>query len=130
MNYLLDTDVIIDYLNKKGEAYQLIEELLNREAVFISVVTLTEVRAGWDKETTRKFLPAVSALFPTISVDDEIALHAGEQLKTYAQQGKTLSVADTLIGATAYLHECCLVTRNVKDFPMPYLHLLNPQTKQ
>jgi predicted nucleic acid-binding protein len=65
--------------------------------------------------------PILKALFPTIDVTAKIADYAGEQWNRYRAQGVTLSTTDTLIASTAILNDFCLVTRNVKDFPMSEL---------
>jgi predicted nucleic acid-binding protein len=37
--------------------------------------------------------------------------------------GRVLGTPDTVIAATAYLHDYSLVTNNAKDYPMPELKL-------
>ncbi len=68
-----------------------------------------------EKERTERF---VSELEP-YDVTTEIARYAGLLKKRVAGQGETLSLADTLIGATAIVYRITLVTDNRKDFPMP-----------
>jgi predicted nucleic acid-binding protein len=123
MTYLLDSDVVIDYFKKREPYFGLVAGLLHKEQVVISVVTLTEVRGGWDASQTAILRPVMGDLFDIVDVTVAIADLAGEHIKKYSQQGRTLSTTDTLIAATAMHHGYCLMTRNVKDFPMPELHL-------
>lgn len=43
-----------------------------------------------------------------------------------AQSARTLPTADSMLIATALIHNLTLVTRNTKDFNFPSLQLLNP----
>jgi predicted nucleic acid-binding protein len=123
MTYLLDSDVVIDYFKKCEPSFGFIASTLTSEHVAISTITLTEVRAGWDRAQADFLRPLLGDLFEIIDVTVAIADLAGEQIKKYAEVGKRLSTTDTLIAATALHYDYCLVTRNLKDFPMPELHL-------
>jgi predicted nucleic acid-binding protein len=121
--YIADSDVIIDFFNKHNTVPNNMEQFLRKEKVVISAITFMEVRRGWNPEQTKKMRPILMALFPVIDVTTEIADYAGEQWNRYRSQGMTLSTTDTLIAATAILNHFCLITRNIKDFPMPELNL-------
>jgi predicted nucleic acid-binding protein len=123
MTYLLDSDIIIDYFKKREPSFGFVAQILHKEQVVISAITLTEVRAGWDAAQAATLRPILSALFDIVEVTVPIADRAGEQIKKYAQEGRQLSTTDTLIAATALEYDFCLVTRNIKDFPMTELHL-------
>jgi predicted nucleic acid-binding protein len=58
-----------------------------------------------------------------VPVAKEIAEQAGIWRQEYKSQGLTLGTPDTVIAATAYLHDYSLVTNNAKDYPMPELKL-------
>jgi predicted nucleic acid-binding protein len=119
--YLADSDVLIDFFNRHNPGRGMLERLMERERVVISVITLMEVRRGWNPDQAKKLRPILRALFPTMDVTAKIADYAGEQWNLYKSRGVTLSATDTLIASTAILNDFCLVTRNVKDFPMPEL---------
>jgi hypothetical protein len=123
MTYLLDSDVVIDYFKKREPYFGLVAGLLATEQVSISAITLAEVRGGWDVSQAAILRPIMGDLFDIVDVTVAIADLAGKQIKKYAQQGRTLATTDTLIAATAMQHGYCLMTRNVKDFPMPELNL-------
>jgi predicted nucleic acid-binding protein len=58
-----------------------------------------------------------------VPVTKEIAEQAGIWRQEYKSKGKQLGTPDTVIAATAYLHDYSLVTNNTKDYPMPELKL-------
>jgi predicted nucleic acid-binding protein len=122
MTYLLDSDVVIDYFKKREPSFGFIANLLTTERVVISAITITEVRAGWDEAQATVLRPLIGDLFEIADVTVAIADLAGEQIKKYSKRGQHLSTTDTLIAATALHNEYCLVTRNIKDFPMPELN--------
>jgi len=45
-------------------------------------------------------------------------MHAGQDRYSFARRGRTLSITDMLVAATAREHQAILVTGNVKDYPM------------
>lgn len=52
-----------------------------------------------------------------------IARLAGEMRNAWAQKGRTLTLADTIVAATAIDRGCALLTGNRKDFPMREVRL-------
>jgi len=58
-----------------------------------------------------------------LSIDKHIADEWGRLL---AKVERTLPAIDSLITATACNHRLTIVTRNVKDFDLPGIDILNP----
>src|SRR5215211_6559844 len=110
MTYLLDSDILIYYFKKKDPVIEMVERLLNSSDVVISAITFTEVRAGWSDDQAKEWLPVVKDLLPVIEVSFAIAEHAGYQIKTSSQRGRTGTTTDGIIVATALLNGFCLVT--------------------
>ena len=54
-------------------------------------------------------------------VDRELGRYAGLLKNEWAKQGRTLSIPDVIIAATALAYKLVLMTDNRKDFPMPQL---------
>lgn len=117
--YLLDSNILMDFFKKKDFAVSLIEMLAEEGNLVVSILTVTELRAGWTDEQTKFFLPRFYKLVNIKNITLEIAELAGKFRKDYKSKGVTLPVIDTLIAATAIIEEYKLVTRNKKDFPMP-----------
>lgn len=120
MKALLDTNILIDYLNGVLAARK---ELDRYESRSISIVTWMEVLAGGqpeDEAQVRQFL----ANFDLIDVDGQVAERA-----VALRRSHRIKLPDAIIWATAQVHSMLLVTRNEKDFPadmpgvrFPYRH--------
>jgi len=104
---LIDTNILIDFLRGVPEANR---ELDRYESPLISLITWIEVMAGTTAETeiaARAFL----ATFELVEIDARIAESAVQ-----IRKAKRLKLPDALIAATAQVHQCLLVTRNLRDF--------------
>jgi toxin FitB len=117
--YLLDTNILIDYFNQMPKVEQFIDHLIEESTASISLITLAELRVGWTDEQEVLVYPRIAVVFTVEHITIQAALTAGKFRRMYRGEGRKLSLADMLIAATAYEHNLCLVTRNVKDFPMP-----------
>lgn len=119
--YLIDSDVLMDFFKKKDYAVDLIEKLVMEDSLAISILSITELRAGWNNEQTKYFVPRLYELMEIKNLNQRIAELAGQFRWQYKAKGISLPTVDVLIAATAILEKCQLVTRNKKDFPMPEL---------
>ena len=122
-SYLVDSDVLIDFFNKREEATNLLYKFLSEFSVAISVLSLMELRAGWNKKQRDIYFPLLFDLFTVKVVTGEVAELAGSIRYDYKRKGVVLSGIDCLIASTAILGNYILVTKNVKDFPMRELTL-------
>jgi predicted nucleic acid-binding protein len=123
MRLLLDTSVLIDALRRRRGRRQWLAELVRAgHTLATSALNLAEVYAGMRPEEearTKAFLNALECHEITASV----AKMAGKLKSQWARQGRTLTLADTMVAAVALEQDCPLATDNRKDFPMPRLHL-------
>ena len=117
--FLVDSDVIIWYLRGRPQDKLLIKELATKGRLYMSVVTITEVRAGITKNADN-ILKLLKIIFVPININGEVAQIAGE----YRQKYK-IGIADMLIAASAALTNSKLVTYNKKHFPMKEVKLYN-----
>ena len=97
--------------------------LREKGKVYSSILTVTELRAGWITEAATRFMPIFYAQTKIVNISLEVAELAGKFLKDYKAKGISLPTVDTMIAATAILGNFQLVTRNKKDFPMKQLKL-------
>ena len=105
---LLDSVILIDYLNALPEAVAFVDET---PGCVISVITMAEVLAGTDEAgfaATAAFLRS----FPVFSINGVIAEKAGR-----LRREEPWKLPDALQAAVAQHYGWPLVTRNTKDFP-------------
>ena len=110
---LLDTNILIEVLKNNEE----IVELLNgmQEEFAISSITQMELYYGaFNKAEIRK-LEKFFANFEIIYLNEEIARVATDLIKRYAKS-HNLDIPDSLIAASAIVHNCTLFTLNKRDF--------------
>jgi predicted nucleic acid-binding protein len=123
MTLLLDTTVLIDVLRNRHNRRTLLAQLVEQNhTLATSALNLGEVYAGMRPEEaadTDAFLGSLEC-FPITAT---IARHAGSLKRSHEQRGRTLTLADMIVAATALTHGCSLMTDNSKDFPLPELTL-------
>lgn len=133
MNYLLDTNVISELKRPKPNG-QVVDwfATAGKESLYLSVLTLGEIRKGIDKLADGQKKQALS-----VWLEKELPLWFDSRLlvvdagvadcwgKLQAQINRPLPAIDSLLAATALHHNLCLVTRNVSDFDYPGLTILN-----
>lgn len=138
MNYLIDTCVLSEYVKKTPD--NLVIEWLNQqrfETLFLSAITVAEIKKGICriKLSQPKRHKALTHWLNTIEVkfSGQILPITNEVLNNWAEisanaelQGQKMAVMDSLIAATAYTHKLILVTRNVDDFKMAPVEIMNP----
>ena len=134
MKYLLDTNVISE-LKRPQPNPQVLNwfETVNHEFLYLSVLTLGEIRKGIEKlpesQRKNKLRYWLDKELPNwfgkrlLPINIEIALAWGG---LQAQMNRPLPAIDSLLAATALHHDLCLVTRNTKDFIYPNLIVINP----
>jgi predicted nucleic acid-binding protein len=115
---LLDTNIIIDYLNGIEAAR---DEIERYDAVLISTITWMEVMVGANEDeaaTIKSFL----AQFVQLPLTADIAERA-----VLIRRQTRMRLPDAIIWASAKSENALLVSRNSKDFPpdapgvrMPY----------
>lgn len=122
-SYLLDTNIIIDYGKQMPGVVELVERLVREQRAQVSIITMAELCVGWPDERADVLYEEVATLFPVAGIARAEAQAAARFRRRSQAVGQTLGIADVLIGATAYTHNLCLVTRNIRDFPMPEVQL-------
>lgn len=134
MSYLLDTNVISETIRRQQNKLVIgWLEQIPAEALFVSVLTLGELRKGIerlaDKKRREKLRLWLEHELPAwfegrvLPVDLAVAERWGRLL---AEVGSSVPTIDSLLVATALHYELRLVTRNVRDFDYPGLEVINP----
>jgi len=137
MAWLVDTNVISE-ARKGSNCDPHVADWLARQAGelhYISAISMMEVKLGIELAQNRnpEFAAVLEAWYETklkarfqgkvLQVDLEVA-----EVCARLHAVRTRSFRDSLIGATALLHDLRLVTRNVKDFQGMGVSLVNPWT--
>ena len=113
--FLLDTDVLIDYLRGRPDAVAFVSGAGWR--LQISSVTVAELYVGVREGDERTYLERLISILEIIDITPAIAMQAGLWRRDYGKSHGT-GLMDTLIAATAYHAGSTLVTLNTKRFPM------------
>src|SRR5262245_33107355 len=122
--YLLDTDAIIDYLKGFPSSVAFIQGLHQRgETLAVCDIVIGEVYAGLHPQDRAKAAVLLNTLM-FLPTNPTIAQQAGEWRYAFAKQEVQLATSDTLVAATAYIHQATIVTANVKDYPMKEVAVL------
>lgn len=108
----------------------------DEDRVFVSVITLAEVRYGIERLVTsarRKRLNEwLEQELPSrfegriLNVDNRVADACGRTIARAEGLGRRIEAMDALIAATAEIHDLTLVTRNVSDFESVLKVVINP----
>ena len=109
MNWLLDSNILIDYLNGIQHAAAVLKE---PEASCISRISWIEVLVGTADTDEQRAVRTWLARFSVVEIDAAVAETAIELRRAHR-----LRLPDALIWACARCHSLVLVSRNTRDFP-------------
>jgi len=136
MKYLLDTHILSETL--RPQPSKNVQKWLTEaspESLYVSILTLGEIRRGIEKIKACKqkslLLLWLEQELPgwfgenILPIDTEIAERWGYLTASISSQNP-LNAIDSLLAATALTHNCVMVTRNVKDFIVPGLEVVDP----
>lgn len=116
MILLLDTTVLIDALKPRAPRRALLVELISSgHRLTTAAVNVVEVYAGIRPEevmVTTSFFERLHC-YP---MTESIARRAGQMKSSHARAGRTFSLTDMMVAATALEHGLPVVTDNHKDF--------------
>ena len=108
MRAIIDSDVLIDYLQGFDKAKRELDRYSPRE---ISIVSWMEIMIGADTPEEEKACREFLSTFVIHQLSVEIATEAVQLRKTFR-----VRLPDAIVWATARINSCLLVTRNAKDF--------------
>jgi len=137
MSFLLDTDVLSEPMTKRPDPRVLAWlALVDEDQVFVSMVTITELRygverlaAGKRRERLDRWLrkDLISRFDGRIlPVDLRIAAACGGLMARSESMGRPIEARDAFIAATAEVHGLTLVTRNTSDFEPTLKAIMSP----
>jgi predicted nucleic acid-binding protein len=132
---LVDTNIFSEPTRPRPNAAVLAWIEANADDLVVSPIVLGELYEGilslpagkrkndlvaWFQILTREFSGSI------LPVDQQVGLRWAELLADLKRQGKKKSLEDTLIAATALVHDLTIATRNTDDFKHTGCRLFNP----
>lgn len=120
--YLLDSDVIIEFLKDNKNTVKLINKI-GDEGLSCSVLTIIEVKRGL-KSKQEKESADLFKIIEAFPVNKQIAELAVALAREWQKKGKLLQLVDVVIAATCIVNDLILVTYNKRDYPMKELRLI------
>lgn len=115
--YLVDTDVIINYLKGKSKSKDFFMKIINGNvAGYFSVITEAELLSGVRNDKEKAAIYDVLDIMEAIEVERQMAVTAGNLRRKYIALGAQLP--DALIAATAKERKLIVATGNEKHFKL------------
>jgi toxin FitB len=132
LSFLLDTNAVSEIRRGRDSHVRAWADAVDDTELYLSALTLGEIRTGIDRLQGRdsgqadvftRWLGDLRTRFAgrILGVDSRIADKWG-RLNALSSR----NTVDSLIAATAHVHELTVVTRNTKDFQGCDVPLLNP----
>jgi len=133
MHYLLDTNIVSE-LARKNPDQGVLAFIAEQSRLYVGTILFHELTYGLETANPEQkprltiFVAGLRERFgkSAIPVDLDIAETAGRLRAFEKANGRMLTVADSLMAATAVVRDYTLVTRNMKDFETLGLKLVNP----
>lgn len=137
MSFLLDTNVVSEWVQSRpNEGVVAWLSGVDEDRVFLSVVTLAELRHGITRlpngERRRKLRAWLETELQTrfegriLAIESAIALEWGDLVAERERFGRPIGAMDAFIAATARVHDLEVVTRNARDFEGSVRGTVNP----
>ena len=113
--YLLDTDVLIEYLRGRSQAAEFLEAIEGE--LMLSAITVAELFSGVHGSEEMDALDQFMLAFQVVPIDDRPARQGGLIRQQY-HPSHGIGLADAIIAATALDREAQLLTFNRRHYPM------------
>lgn len=137
MKYLIDTNVISELIARQPDPKVVAWiDQLDPTMVYLSVITIGEIRKGIEKLSASKRKDAITEWLETdllvrfegrmVAITVQTMLKWGELVARLEREGKPMGAIDSLIAATALEGQYVLATRNEEDFQNTGVTVVNP----
>ena len=116
--FLIDTDWVIDHLNRIAPVTQLVE--LSQFGLALSVISVAELWEGVyfsrDPNRSQQMLEEFLSGVALIGLDEDICERFGQLRGSLRKKGQIIGDFDLLIAASALRHDLTLLTNYRKHF--------------
>ena|SRR6516164_6623982 len=137
MSFLLDTNVLSEPMKERPNSRVLAWlARVDEDQVFVSVVTITELRYGVERLAAGKRRERLDSWLRKdfmsrfegriLPLDLPIADACGGLMARCESMGRPIEARDAFIAATAEVHGLTLVTRNTSDFEPTLKAIISP----
>jgi len=121
MGILVDSDIVIDFLNNQNSAVSFLENSTPNREFFISIISWIEVGYGFKKNKFSNKMKIFQNFLKDYQIQviliDEKVVEMFLNIKiNLEKQRQPLADFDLLIASTAIANNLSLVTRNIKHF--------------
>jgi len=120
MSYLLDTDIMIYWLNNKYPGIQKKIKETPDHQIFVSSITIAELYFGaYNSSKIDENCQLLEELVPELNIlwfDEDCGKIFGEIKTELKKSGELINDSDLFIASTALKNKLCLVTNNQKHF--------------
>ena len=113
--FLVDTDVLIDYLRGHERAIEFLEAL--KGDLLVSSITVAELYSGVRSAEEERALDQFLQAFLVVEIDQAIAKMAGSFRHAFSKSHGT-GLADAIIAACAEDSQAVLISLNRRHYPM------------
>jgi predicted nucleic acid-binding protein len=114
-SFLLDTDVLVDFLRGYSKAVTFVNA--NSTRIILPSIVVAELYAGVKGDAELTVLENFISLFRVIPMTSEIAKKGGLYKRDYGKSHGVV-LADAIIAATCETENAELKTLNIKHYPM------------
>ena len=135
MSYLVDTNVFSELAKTKPDALVIAWLRDHESELYLSTITIGELRRGIESLPTGKQKTALQPWFTglcrrmegrILSFNTSTAHVWGQLVAAWSKKGTSVPSLDSQLAATAHRHNLTMVTRNVSDFQNTGVKLFNP----
>ncbi|MDP3878317.1 MAG: type II toxin-antitoxin system VapC family toxin [Methylobacter sp.] len=120
MNYLLDSNACIVFLNKRSDKLKHRLELCQPEQILLCSVVKAELFYGAMKSqnpiSSLAKVENFCAHFHSLPFDDKAALEYGKIRAELSAKGQPIGANDFMIAAIALANQVTLITHNTREF--------------
>jgi predicted nucleic acid-binding protein len=115
--YLLDTDVIIEWLRQDPDVVAWLDACDGAgDLLACTPVTIAELYAGL-RPREQLYIGEILQVLHCLDIDARIGHKAGRYRQTFGPS-HGVKIADALIAAAAHVHGLTLCSRNLRHYPM------------
>jgi tRNA(fMet)-specific endonuclease VapC len=140
LKYLLDTNIISEFISKKPNQKVLdYISSLDENDIYLSVITIGEIRFGiekLDQKHQSKKIEMLSSWLENdlmqrfeeriVDIDKETMVQWGKINGQLQKMGRPMPIIDSLIASSCLAKGFVLITRNTKDFYSFEMEMVNP----